>query len=92
MTCFCWKCHEPWRESYAPGFNNSCERCGMPLHACANCAHQRPKGAVRCALPVPPRILDPSDRNSCGGFQFRTIVEIASTAGDPRARWDSLFR
>lgn len=70
----CHRCAKPWRESEPPGFNNTCDGCGMGLHSCANCEHYRPQGSSRCALPNTERILDAAASNRCGAFVFQDEI------------------
>lgn len=101
----CHRCGTPWTESWEPGFNNTCQRCGIALHACANCRHYVSRGAVRCMLPEAPRIRDPQAANDCRLFEFLQSSVSAEgggaggTAGEredgghsARERWRRLFR
>ena len=96
----CHRCSKAWAESDPPGFNNTCEGCGMPLHACANCSHYRPNGRHRCALPGTDDVLDAAAPNRCTSFEFSEVVADAAQADGPpvgptrdikRDRWDKLF-
>lgn len=66
----CHRCGAAWDEPGQPGFNNTCGKCGMPLHACSNCRNFVSRGAIRCMLPAAPQILDPKAANRCTYFDF----------------------
>ncbi len=67
----CHRCGRNWEQEQPPGYNNTCEGCGMPLHSCANCEAYRPSGAKRCIDPGGMDIRDGHASNSCEAFQFR---------------------
>lgn len=67
----CHRCGHAWPAQDQPGFNNTCEGCGTPVHCCSNCDHHRREGRVRCTEPQAPRILDASSANDCRLFRFR---------------------
>ena len=67
----CNRCNTPWSETEQPGFNNTCEGCGMALHACVNCDHYRARAQVRCDEIGTDQILDGAASNQCDSFKFR---------------------
>jgi hypothetical protein len=97
----CHRCHEPWSEPGQPGFNNTCNKCGIPLHSCGNCVHFVRSGAIRCTIPTAARILDWQAGNRCKDFEFQDlsvgIVESmpgSASNGHGRSakdRWNELF-
>ena len=50
----------------------------MPLHACMNCRHYVPRGALRCLLPGAPRVLDAKAANKCSLFEFVNRTEAVA--------------
>ena len=103
MKC-CHRCKHEWSEAEPPGFNNTCENCGIGLHSCSNCGHYRSQGQHRCVLPGTPRVLDAVGSNRCDSFAFREhdleAESAAEAAGGMRATdalddvkptWDQLF-
>ncbi len=67
----CHRCGHAWSVQEQPGFNNTCEGCGTPVHSCANCEHHRREGRLRCDEPKAPRIFDAAAANDCSYFRFR---------------------
>lgn len=66
----CHRCKTAYEELGQPGFNNTCARCGMSLHSCANCVHFVPRGSIRCLVPTAEPVLDPQAGNRCKSFEF----------------------
>lgn len=101
----CHRCTTPYNESGQPGYNNTCARCGMPLHACANCRQFVKRGSVRCLVPEAPPVVDPQASNRCRWFEFITDRTQSATpppqeprrgggkldADEARQAWDQLF-
>jgi hypothetical protein len=77
----CHRCQAPWEEPGQPGFNNTCSRCGMPLHACANCVQFVPRGQIRCLLPEVPMVQDPTAGNRCARFEFARAGTLSAARG-----------
>ena len=102
----CHRCNATWDGPGQPGFNNTCSKCGMALHACINCQHFVSRGSVRCLIPEADDVLDPKGANRCGSFEFAFNSATSATTPflDPRApqaphsdaasarrKWNELF-
>ena len=77
------------------GFASRCPRCGVDLHACANCASFDPGSRFECMQPITARITPKNERNSCTLYGPRTTVERETTAprqNDARKAFDDLFK
>ncbi len=87
----CNRCHVPWAGPDQPGFNNTCEGCGVALHACANCAHYRPRAQLRCDVMGTEQVLDGSASNKCEAFKFRHALagEASAAAGSSGSNSES---
>ena len=93
----CHRCDQAWLEPSPPAFNNTCSRCGMPLHACANCRYFISRGNIRCLVPDAPRVLNAKEGNQCRSFDF---ADTRAGGGGATAReeakgreaWDQLFQ
>jgi hypothetical protein len=97
----CHRCQAPWDGPGAPGFNNTCSKCGMPLHSCMNCVQFVARGSVRCLVPHAEHVLDPGAGNRCSFFDFSprssATSERQAAAGDhgpdaARRKWSELFK
>jgi hypothetical protein len=97
----CHRCHSPWRDPGPPGFNNTCAKCGISVHACGNCAYYLRSGPVRCTVPDASRILDWQAGNRCKHFEFQDVsiavaeavptVHANGNGPSARDRWNQLF-
>ncbi len=77
------------------GFDSRCARCGVDLHACANCASFDPGSRFECMQPLTARVTPKNDRNTCTLYGPRTTVERETTAprqNDARKAFDDLFK
>ena len=93
----CHRCQTPWAELGPPGYNNTCAKCGMALHACANCRFYIPKGNVRCLVPGVEHLLDFRAGNKCKSFDFLdaalgTPTLDANAGEDPKVAFERLFK
>lgn len=95
----CHRCHAAWGEPGQPGFNNTCSRCGIPLHSCGNCVHFVRSGQIRCTIPEAERVLDWQSGNRCRHFEFQDVTASIAEAPpaavnngrSPKDRWNQLF-
>ena len=74
---------------------SKCLRCGVDLHACAQCASFDPGSRLECMLPVLVRVTPKNTRNSCASFSPRTTVERETTTpkvDSSRKAFDDLFK
>jgi hypothetical protein len=72
-----------------------CGRCGVDMHACAQCASFDPGSRFECMEPIPARISPKNERNSCTSYAPRTTVERETTTprqNDARKAFDDLFK
>ena len=79
----------PW------AFDARCARCGVDLHACAQCASFDGGAPFECQKTVPFRITPKDVRNTCPLFEPRTTVERETKAAAPasaRQAFDDLFK
>jgi hypothetical protein len=77
------------------GYASKCLRCGVDLHACAQCVSFDPGSRFECMLPVPVRITPKNARNDCASFSPRTTVERETTTpkvDSSRKAFDDLFK
>lgn len=75
--------------------DSRCTRCGVDLHACANCASFDPGSRFECMQPLTARVSPKNDRNTCTFYSPRTTVERETTAprpNDARKAFDDLFK
>ena len=73
---------------------SQCARCGLDLHACAQCASFDPGGRFECMQTISARITPKNARNSCTLFAPRSTVERETTTprqNDARKAFDDLF-
>ena len=99
----CHRCSHPFTEPGQPGFNNTCPKCGISLHACGNCRSFVPRGNVRCLIPGTERVVDHSAANRCQQFEFVDVAQASAEGSqtppreqpamaDPRDQWKNLFK
>jgi hypothetical protein len=73
-----------------------CQRCGVAVHSCINCASFDTSARWECTQKTLPARVSPKDeRNACALFEPRTTVERETgTSGPPSARqaFDDLFK
>jgi hypothetical protein len=77
------------------GIESRCPRCGVDLHACAQCAYFDPGCRFECMQPVAVRITAKNAKNSCTEYAARTKVERETTtprSDDARKAFDDLFK
>lgn len=75
--------------------NGQCQKCGVDLHACAQCLHFDSSAPFECQKPVPARVSPKDARNECAFYEPRTTVERETkSVGTPNARkaFDDLFK
>jgi hypothetical protein len=78
----------------AAGQQSRCVRCGVDLHACAQCGSFDPGSRFECMQPIPARVTPKSERNTCTFFAPRATVERETTTprpNDARKAFDDLF-
>jgi hypothetical protein len=71
-----------------------CARCGVDLHACAQCRFFDPGSRFECMQPVTARVMPKNARNACTLFEARSTVERETTtprSDDARKAFDDLF-
>jgi hypothetical protein len=76
------------------GLDSKCLRCGVDLHACAQCSAFDPGSRFECMQPVPARVTPKNVRNTCSSFEPRTSVERETTTpkvDSSRKAFDDLF-
>jgi len=74
---------------------SKCLRCGVDLHACAQCASFDPGSRFECMLPVQVRVTPKNARNACASYGPRTTVERETTTpkvDSSRKAFDDLFK
>lgn len=81
----CHRCKTVWAEPGQPGFNNTCSKCGISLHACMNCMHHVSTGSVRCLVEGAALVQDPGAGNRCSHFDFAPLAAAAEAAGEMAA-------
>ena len=77
------------------GYASKCLRCGVNLHACAQCVSFDPGSRFECMLPVQARVTPKNARNECASFSPRTTVERETTTpkvDSSRKAFDDLFK
>ena len=75
--------------------DSRCARCGVDLHACAQCGSFDPGSRFECMQPITARVSPKSARNSCTLFSPRSTVERETTSprnDDARKAFDDLFK
>lgn len=77
------------------GLASRCSRCGVDLHACAQCASFDPGSRFECMQPIQARVSPKNEKNSCPEYSPRTTVERETTTprvDDARKAFDDLFK
>ena len=77
------------------GLDGRCPRCGIDLHACAQCGSFDPGSRFECMQPVTARISPKTVKNTCALYTPRTTVERETTTprvDDTRKAFDDLFK
>jgi hypothetical protein len=77
------------------GLESRCPRCGVDLHACAQCASFDPGSRFECMQQVPVRVTPKNSKNVCTLYEPRTTVERETTSPRPdnaRKAFDDLFK
>jgi hypothetical protein len=77
------------------GLDSKCLRCGVDLHACAQCTSFDPGSRFECMAPVPARVTPKNVKNACSSFGPRTTVERETTTpkvDSSRKAFDDLFK
>jgi hypothetical protein len=75
--------------------DSRCTRCGVDLHACAQCASFDPGCRFECMQAIPARITPKDARNTCTLYAARTTVERETTTprtDNARKAFDDLFK
>lgn len=74
----------------------ACDRCGVAIHSCINCASFDTSARWECSQTLPARVSPKDESNACTLFEPRTTVErqTGTPAGPPSARkaFDDLFK
>jgi len=89
----CSRCGHPIASDI--GSDSRCSRCGIDLHACAQCASFDPGSRFECMQTIPARIAPKDARNSCTLFAARTTIERQTGSTAPtsaRTAFDDLFK
>jgi hypothetical protein len=68
-------------------FNGTCPKCGVALHCCKQCSFFEPSTRFQCVKPIPARIPQKDQFNTCELFKPRVTVarELASNGTGPVA-------
>jgi hypothetical protein len=78
------------------GLASQCPRCGVDMHACAQCTSFDPGSRFECMqTSLTARITPKNARNTCTLFSPRTTVERETTTprtNDARKAFDDLFK
>lgn len=77
------------------GLESRCTRCGVHIHACAQCASFDPGSRFECMQTIPARISPKNERNTCTLYAPRTTVERETTTpkvDSARKAFDDLFK
>src|SRR5262249_32262065 len=61
------------------GLDTRCTRCGVHMHACAQCVSFDPGSRFECMQNIPARISPKNERNTCTFYAPRTTVERETT-------------
>ena len=75
-----------------------CPKCGFELHSCKQCTYFDTSSRFECTQPVPERIPRKDQRNECGFYSIRVMVEKetstpkASRPHDARQAFENLFK
>ena len=56
-----------------------CQKCGSALHCCKQCAHFEPSTRFQCLKPVPVRVAQKDQVNTCELFKPRVTVAREAT-------------
>jgi hypothetical protein len=74
----------------------TCNRCGVAIHSCINCASFDTSARWECTQALTARVSPKDESNVCTFFEPRTTVErqTGTPAGPPSARkaFDDLFK
>ena len=75
--------------------SSTCQKCGVPLHCCAQCESFNPATRYECMQTIPARISPKDAFNACEKFDARTKVEretgsVRQTTA--RSAFDDLFK
>jgi hypothetical protein len=80
------------------GLQSRCVKCGVDLHACAQCQSFDPGSRFECMQTIPARISPKNERNVCTLYSPRATVERETTTprasqdNDARKAFDDLFK
>ncbi len=77
------------------GLESRCARCGVHMHACAQCVSFDPGSRFECMQNIPARISPKNERNTCTLYAPRTTVERETTTpkvDSARKAFDDLFK
>ncbi|MDO8836628.1 MAG: hypothetical protein Q7V01_13585 [Vicinamibacterales bacterium] len=74
---------------------STCVKCGVALHACAQCVSFNPASRFECMQEIPARVAPKDTFNTCALFEARTTVEretgsVKQTSA--RSAFDDLFK
>jgi hypothetical protein len=77
------------------GLESRCSRCGVHMHACAQCVSFDPGSRFECMQAIPARVSPKNERNTCTFYAPRTTVERETTTpkvDSARKAFDDLFK
>ena len=85
-------------ESTEVGSQSVCGKCGVPLHACVQCASFDAGQRFECREPVPARVNPKDVKNECQFYSPRVSVERetgstpAASVNSAKKAFDDLFK
>lgn len=92
----CYACGAVWEEKHEPGRQETCLKCGTPLHCCLNCRHYDPMKARQCASMTTDPPSDKGAANDCDEFQMADGERIKMSSEQRRRaveqKWKNLFK
>jgi hypothetical protein len=90
------RCHRCGTVVNAPILvSSTCSKCGVALHACAECESFNPAARFECMQAISARVSPKDSFNTCAFFEPRTTVERETGAvrqSSARSAFDDLFK
>jgi hypothetical protein len=95
METTCYRCHAAIQFDGKIGRRDSCQSCGVSLHACKFCLFYDPKSYNECRETSADRVVDKEKENYCDYFQMST--QSKNPTGDQakeqaKKKLDDLFK
>jgi len=94
----CRSCGQPRPVGAVVVPDSVCEKCGVDLHTCSNCAFFDTSSLHQCRKPVEEPVASKTRANQCPYFTPARVQEFAGEAGvrgtgsSPRDAFDALFK